>query len=48
MKKKIALIQMQVKLADPDYNYEHARELMEKAMENEPDILVLPLSLIHI
>ena len=42
MKKKIALIQMQVKLADPDFNYSRAEKLMEKAMENRPDIIVLP------
>ena len=42
MKKKIALIQMQVKLADPDFNYSRAEKLLEKAMENRPDIIVLP------
>ena len=42
MKKKIALIQMQVKLADPDFNYSRAEKLLEKAMEKRPDIIVLP------
>ncbi len=42
MKKKIALIQMQAALAEPESNFTHAEELMEKAMEAGPDILVLP------
>lgn len=42
MKKKIALIQMQAVLADVETNYRHAEELMEQAMEGNPDILVLP------
>ena len=42
MKKKIALIQMQAVLADVETNYRHAEELMEKAVEGNPDILVLP------
>lgn len=42
MKKKIALIQMDVRLGEPDANYTHALSLMERAMEDEPDILVLP------
>ena len=42
MKKKIALIQMEAALADIEYNYRHAEELMEQAMEGNPDILVLP------
>lgn len=42
MKKKIALIQMQAALADTEYNYRRAKQLMEKAMEGNPDILVLP------
>ena len=33
---------MQVKLADPDFNYSRAEKLLEKAMENRPDIIVLP------
>ena len=42
MKKKIALIQMQAVLAGVETNYRHAEELMEQAMEGNPDILVLP------
>ena len=45
MKKKIALIQMDVAMAEPKKNYAHAVELMEKAMQHEPDILVLPETL---
>ena len=45
MKKKIALIQMDVAMAEPEKNYAHAVELMEKAMQHEPDILVLPETL---
>ena len=32
MKKKIALIQMDVAMAEPEKNYVHALELMKKAM----------------
>ena len=42
MKLRIALIQMQVEMENPSSNFIHARELMEKAMEKKPDILVLP------
>ena len=42
MKKKIAFIQMQAVLAGVETNYRHAEELMEQAMEGNPDILVLP------
>ena len=45
MKKKIALIQMDVAMAEPEKNYAHAVELMEKAMQHEPDILVFPETL---
>ena len=33
---------MQAVLADVETNYRHAEELMEQAMEGNPDILVLP------
>lgn len=42
MKKKIALIQMDTAMGDPDKNYVHAGKCMEKAMKDSPDILVLP------
>ena len=45
MKKKIALIQMDVAMAEPEKNYVHALELMKKAMDDKPDILVLPETL---
>ncbi len=45
MKKKISLIQMDVLLDEPEKNYEKAVALMEKAMEDGPDILVLPETL---
>lgn len=42
MKKKIALLQMDVAMAEPEKNFKHAVALMEKAMKQQPDILVLP------
>lgn len=45
MKKKISLIQMDVHRSEPDWNYPHAVDLMERAMEAGPDILVLPEAL---
>lgn len=45
MKKKICLIQMDVLLDEPKKNYEKAVALMEKAMAETPDVLVLPETL---
>ena len=45
MKKKIGLIQISVSIGEVEENYNHAVALMEKAMEKEPDILVLPETL---
>ena len=42
MKRTISLIQMQVAMGHPEANFTHARELMMQALENKPDILVLP------
>lgn len=42
MQKKISLVQMDVTFGKPEDNYKRAVELMEKAMEEKPDILVLP------
>ena len=45
MRKKISLIQMDVLLGEPEKNYEKALALMERAMADGPDILVLPETL---
>ncbi len=45
MKKKIALIQMDVKVGKMEENYAHAEALMTEAMKESPDILVLPETL---
>lgn len=45
MKKRISLIQMDVSFADPSENYQKASELMEAALTDNPDILVLPETL---
>lgn len=45
MKKRISLIQMDVALAKPTHNFTRAVELMNKAMKDKPDILVLPETL---
>lgn len=42
MKEKIGLIQMDVELGQVERNYEKAVQLMELALEDKPDILVLP------
>ena len=42
MKKKIALIQMDVALGEPDKNFAHAEALLSRAAESGADILVLP------
>lgn len=42
MKKKIALLQMDVAVGDVDRNYYHVEELVETAVKESPDILVLP------
>ncbi|AMA72405.1 MULTISPECIES: carbon-nitrogen family hydrolase [Aneurinibacillus] len=39
---KIALIQMDVTIGEPDVNFEKAHRLMKQAMEQAPDIIVLP------
>ncbi len=45
MKKKISLLQMDVVLDAPEANYAKAVRLMERALTEEPDILVLPETL---
>ena len=45
MKKRISLIQMASLLGEPETNYAIAVSLMEKAMIENPDIMVLPETL---
>ena len=45
MKKRVSLIQMDVTFGKPEENFKRVVELMEKAMEEKPDILVLPETL---
>lgn len=42
MKKKISLVQMDVRLGEPEANFSHAVALLEEALRESPDILVLP------
>lgn len=40
---KVSLIQMDMRLGDPDYNFEHAKTLILGAVDREaPDVVVLP------
>lgn len=40
---KISMIQMDMKLGEPEYNFKHAKELIRRAAETEhPDIITLP------
>lgn len=39
---KVTCIQMDMQLGKVDENYAHAKALIEKAMEDQPDVLVLP------
>ena len=45
MKKKISLVQMAVSIGKPDVNFARAVELMEAAMVDNPDVIVLPETL---
>lgn len=42
MKKTLALIQMNVVAGDVEHNYKHVVELLDEAMQSNPDIIVLP------
>lgn len=42
MKMKIACLQMDIAFGEPIKNYENATNLIKKAMEQKPDIIVLP------
>ncbi|MBO8162135.1 MAG: carbon-nitrogen family hydrolase [Brevibacillus sp.] len=39
---KIALIQMDVKIGEPEVNFAHAQRLVEQAAAGKPDLIVLP------
>lgn len=39
---KIAMIQMNMKFGDPDYNFERAARLVQQAATFQPDIITLP------
>ena len=39
---KVACLQMDMLLAKPEENFSHAAKLVKRAMENKPDVLVLP------
>ena len=40
---KVSCIQMDMRFADPDYNFQHAAELIrETARREQPDVMVLP------
>jgi predicted amidohydrolase len=39
---RISIIQMDIRLGDPKYNYSHAIELMGKALTDKPDVIILP------
>lgn len=39
---KFALLQMDIKFGDPDTNYEKAKHLINQAVQQSPDVIVLP------
>lgn len=39
---RVACLQMDMALGHPDENFSHATQLVEKAMEGKPDVLLLP------
>lgn len=39
---KVSIVQMDVKLADPAFNFTHAEELIRRAAKGEPDVIFLP------
>ena len=39
---RVSLIQMDMKPSDPEYNFAHAEKLIDEAVLEEPDVLVLP------
>ena len=42
MSMRVACLQMDMVLGHPDENFNHADQLVEKAMEGKPDVLLLP------
>ena len=42
MKKRLTLIQMDVHVNDVEYNYNRVQELLNQALSESPDIIVLP------
>lgn len=39
---KVSIIQMNVRLAEPEYNFSHAEELIRRAAVDKPDVICLP------
>ena len=39
---KVSLIQMDMRLGEPEYNFAHAKALIESAAEEKPDVICLP------
>lgn len=39
---RLAILQMDVKIGEPGENFEKALAMMEKAIENRPDLIILP------
>ncbi len=39
---RVSLIQMNMRLGEPDYNFGHAQELIERAVREKPDVICLP------
>ncbi|MEW9672614.1 carbon-nitrogen family hydrolase [Ammoniphilus sp. 3BR4] len=39
---KFALLQMDMRIGEPDANFEHAEALMEQALANKPEMIILP------
>ena len=39
---RVSCLQMDVRLSDPDANFAHAADLIRQAMQDSPDVLVLP------
>ena len=39
---KVSIVQMDVRLADPEYNFSHAEELIRSAAAEKPDVICLP------
>ena len=39
---RISIIQMDIELGKPKNNYKHAIDLMTKAMDDAPDVIILP------